>query len=408
MVRYPDGSPADIEARSETVIMYLAQIRDRLVKPYIKNVGLFTGEDRREAVFAAYKSGYHYYISGDLDGTASDYTLLAYDRTANENEAVTNLIAVSAELTGYLEGHQIRADEKETWRDSSESIETSTEESSEDTSEETSAEESSEDMSEESTVEESSEVTSAETSTEESSEDASSESTVEESSEESAADTPEEPAAEGTAAEEPKDALNADALKISGAVYDLVSQTKINDETPWLLYCSKDKAAGNPVSMIYTESETESTRIFFGTWVSNYFSAKGVSNAYSYMRNEDLLTELREDKTIYTRVPVQMMVKKDPDNEDREIAEAVSLSLSFLTKKQGLPEGRIVLDGLTRSDTEPPPAEHPDEMQKHSGEVISSAFSGGMIGLIVSAVALTAGAVIGVIFTRKKRKERSR
>ena len=95
MVRYPDGSPADIEARSETVTMYLAQIRDRLVKPCIKNVGLFTGEDRREAVLAAYKSGYHYYISGDLDGTAADYTLLAYDRTANEDEAVTNLMAVT-------------------------------------------------------------------------------------------------------------------------------------------------------------------------------------------------------------------------------------------------------------------------------------------------------------------------
>ena len=97
VVRYPDGAPAELEPGSETVSMYLAQIRDGLVKPYISELTTVTEADRRSAVYTAAAWGYDYFIDGDVDGSRETYTIIAYKRTADPAQAITNLAAVAAE-----------------------------------------------------------------------------------------------------------------------------------------------------------------------------------------------------------------------------------------------------------------------------------------------------------------------
>ena len=112
VVRRDDGTPADLERQSETVTIYLAQIRDGIVKPYISEIAVVSGEDRMDAVTIAASHGYNYYAEGDIDGSNETYTILAYERTADENEAITNITALSAEMADLLEENQIIATEE--------------------------------------------------------------------------------------------------------------------------------------------------------------------------------------------------------------------------------------------------------------------------------------------------------
>ena len=45
-IRHPDGTPADLEPNSGAVRMYLVQIRDGLVRPYISEIAIITEQDR--------------------------------------------------------------------------------------------------------------------------------------------------------------------------------------------------------------------------------------------------------------------------------------------------------------------------------------------------------------------------
>ena len=107
IVRTPNGAPADIEKGSETDAVYLAQIRDGIVRPYISEIGIVTDTDKWNAVYTACERGYNYYIEGDIDDSSDTYTIITYERTADASEAITNITAVSANAVKALEDAQI-------------------------------------------------------------------------------------------------------------------------------------------------------------------------------------------------------------------------------------------------------------------------------------------------------------
>lgn len=107
IVRTPNGTPADLEKGSSTDVVYLAQIHDGIVRPYISEIGIITDTDKWNAVYTACERGYNYYIEGDIDNSPDTYTIIGYERTANPEEAITNITAVSARTVQSLEDKQI-------------------------------------------------------------------------------------------------------------------------------------------------------------------------------------------------------------------------------------------------------------------------------------------------------------
>ena len=216
VVRKPDGAPADLETHSQTTLMYLAQIHDGLVCPYISEVVPVCDTDRWNAVYTAAQFGYNYFAEDDIDNSPDTYTILAYKRTANAEEALTAITAVAAETVDALEA--------------------------------------------------------------------------------------------GTENQE----LTGNAISISGIEYVRTSAKAIANQQPYYLYTTKDSAAGNPISMIYANTPDEVSETLFGTWVSGYFGVKGVSNAYSFAINEDMLQELQFDLSVCVRLPVQLLQEAEP------------------------------------------------------------------------------------------------
>lgn len=107
IVRTPKGTPADLESNSEKSVVYLAQIRDGIVRPYISEVGIVTDKDKWNAVYTACERGYNYYVEGDIDNSPDTYTIIVYERTADPKKAVTNITAVSEKTVKELEKSQI-------------------------------------------------------------------------------------------------------------------------------------------------------------------------------------------------------------------------------------------------------------------------------------------------------------
>ena len=106
IVRHTDGTPADLETVSDDTVIYLAQIRDNIVRPYISEIGVVTDEDKWNAVYTACERGYNYYVEGDIDNAEETYTIIVYKRTADVNAALTNIAAVSAEAVKAMEEAQ--------------------------------------------------------------------------------------------------------------------------------------------------------------------------------------------------------------------------------------------------------------------------------------------------------------
>ena len=75
IVRTAEGVPADLEMAAEKSVIYLAQIRDGIVRPYISEIGVVIDTDKWNAVYTACERGYHYYVDGDIDGSDDTYTL---------------------------------------------------------------------------------------------------------------------------------------------------------------------------------------------------------------------------------------------------------------------------------------------------------------------------------------------
>ena len=103
LVKTASGIPADLESANKKAVLYLAMIRDGIVKPYISQVGVVTDKDKWNAVYTACERGYNYYVDGDMDSVNGTYTLLVYNRTADVKKAVTNITAVSEESVKAME-----------------------------------------------------------------------------------------------------------------------------------------------------------------------------------------------------------------------------------------------------------------------------------------------------------------
>jgi hypothetical protein len=107
IVRTQSGAPADLEAGSDSAVVYLAQIRDSIVRPYISEIGIVTDTDKWNAVYTAAERGFNYYVDGDIDGASDTYSIIAFDRTADPKEAITGITAVTARMVQSLEDEQI-------------------------------------------------------------------------------------------------------------------------------------------------------------------------------------------------------------------------------------------------------------------------------------------------------------
>ncbi|MBQ2468905.1 MAG: hypothetical protein II503_04395 [Clostridia bacterium] len=107
IVRTPSGAPADLENAENTGVVYLAQIRDGLVRPYISEIGVVTDTDKWNAVYTACERGFNYYVEGDIDSSTETYTIIAYDRTADPKNAITNIAAVAEQTVRSLEEAQV-------------------------------------------------------------------------------------------------------------------------------------------------------------------------------------------------------------------------------------------------------------------------------------------------------------
>lgn len=218
IVRTPSGTPADIEKGSETDVVYLAQIRDGIIRPYISEIGIVTDTDKWNAVYTACERGFNYYIEGDIDSSSGTYTIIGYDRTADASEAITNITAVSANAVKALEDAQI---------------------------------------------------------------------------------------VDGSA-EKTKN-VTAAAISISGIEYARVSSKPVEAKEPYYIYMTKDKKAGNPISMLYAETPDQAQNFLFGTWANSYFFSPGKTTAYTYSMNEDLYETLWEDQTVCSQLPVRLI-----------------------------------------------------------------------------------------------------
>ena len=211
IVRTPNGAPADLENAENSGVVYLAQIRNGIVRPYISEIGIVTDTDKWNAVYTACERGYNYYVEGDIDSSTDTYTIIAYDRTADSKEAITSIAAVSEKTVQSLE-------QSETAGQSS-----------------------------------------------------------------------------------------AAAISISGAQYVRVSSTPVSGEEPFYLYMTKDSAAGNPISMLYAEPYEQTQNFMFGMWANSYFFTPGKTTAYTYGMNEDAYMSLWDDRTVCTKIPVQLI-----------------------------------------------------------------------------------------------------
>ena len=390
IVRTANGTPADLESASENAIVYLAQIRDNIVRPYISEIGVVTDTDKWNAVYTACERGYNYYVEGDIDDSKETYTILVYKRTANVSDAVTNIAAVSAKTVEAMEQEQIV-----------------------------------------------------------------------------------------DASANPVENLTGAAIGISGIEYVRVSSKSIEGEAPYYLYQTKNKAAGNPVSMLYAENVEEEQNSLFGTWVNGYFSTESKTSAYTYSVNEDAFAVLREDLTVMTKLPVQLFetalsaepetitettepttqlttemitqtsteVTSEEETEpadgaevpgSEDASEAITeasttetvtettteietttevttqaqtenkfVKIAMLTPRDGLPESAAELMGL-RNNLEEAPVIERNERSERTNKFSASVFGKhGWVALLLGSVVIVAAATATVII-RKKKQEKER
>ena len=226
-----------------------------------------------------------------------------------------------------------------------------------------------------------------------------------ETEEESTTESEEATTEEETTEEQSREVLSGEALMISGIEYVRVSENPVQAETPYYLYVTKSKEAGNPVSTFYTGWQNLSTETFFGMWTYGFFSAKGVSHAGSYTVNEDLLNELQTDMTVCINIPVSLLGGSTEGSEKSGITpEIKTLPLSMLTKKEGLPSERVVINGLTKRTENPPVIERNERSDR------ANPFSGSAIGkislpvILAGGAAILTGAAVSAVVIRRRKK----
>ena len=391
VVRHTDGTPADCEVNNAEKTIYLVQIRDGLIRPYICEVAIVEGEDKDAAVYTAASAGYNYYVDGDADTSKDTYTILAYDRTADVKQAITSLVTVSEELTKYLEDGQIMAGEdqkpaeEETTEEAAPEEQVTTEEAA---PEEVTTDENTEEVTEE-LPEETEEVT-------------------EEAPEETATEAaPEEEPAEDPAKElsdEVTVKMTAEAIDISGIEYDRISSNMIGGDLPCYMYMTKDEKAGNPITMLYVGDSTDITETTFGNWAYGYFTADGPSSANSYVVNEDLLEKFMANEAVYTRIPLALLSGKPDESATSVQLTAQPMQISLLTAKKGLPDDNLILNGLRQATYEAPKMER-NERNYEGDKNPASAFGDAGPVIIILGILAIAGAVYAA-YVIKRRKAR--
>ena len=391
VVRHTDGTPADCEVNNADRTIYLVQIRDGLIRPYICEVAIVEGEDKDAAVYTAASAGYNYYVDGDADTSKDTYTILAYDRTADVKQAITSLVTVSEELTKYLEDGQIMAGEDQKPAEEETTEEAAPEEQV--TTEEAAPEEVTTDENTEEVTEELPEET-------------------EEVSEEAPEETVEEPAPEEEPAEDPAKELSdevtvkmtAEAIDISGIEYDRISSNMIGGDLPCYMYMTKDEKAGNPITMLYVGDSTDITETTFGNWAYGYFTADGPSSANSYVVNEDLLEKFMANEAVYTRIPLALLSGKPDESATSVQLTAQPMQISLLTAKKGLPDDNLILNGLRQATYEAPKMER-NERNYEGDKNPASAFGDAGPVIIILGILAIAGAVYAA-YVIKRRKAR--
>ncbi len=316
IVRTTKGTPADLEKGSNSDVIYLAQIRDKILRPYISEIGVVTDKDKWNAVYTACERGYNYYVEGDIDNSTDTYTIIAFERTADPKKAVTNIAAIPAKTIKSLEKAQ--------------------------------------------------------------KEDKSSKK------------------------------VKAKALSISDIEYVRISSDPIKAENDYYIYRTKNSKAGNPISMLYAEKSKETQNLFFGTWANAYFFSPGRTTAYTYSINEDLYTELQQDKTVCSKIPVQLLTDLDsslstatPDEAEKSTEKFIKLSM--LTPRDGLPASTLSVTGVS-DDPEAPYIERTqrsDRVNKYQASVFGN---GGIIAIIICAAAIVIAAVVLIIKKKSGKK----
>ena len=389
VVRHTDGTPADCEVNNADRTIYLVQIRDGLIRPYICEVAIVEGEDKDAAVYTAASAGYNYYVDGDADTSKDTYTILAYDRTADVKQAITSLVTVSEELTKYLEDGQIMAGEdqkpaeEETTEEAAPEEQVTTEEAA---PEEVTTDENTEEVTEELPEE-----------TEEVSEEAPEETATEAAPEEEPA---EDPAKE--LSDEVTVKMTAEAIDISGIEYDRISSNMIGGDLPCYMYMTKDEKAGNPITMLYVGDSTDITETTFGNWAYGYFTADGPSSANSYVVNEDLLEKFMANEAVYTRIPLALLSGKPDESATSVQLTAQPMQISLLTAKKGLPDDNLILNGLRQATYEAPKMER-NERNYEGDKNPASAFGDAGPVIIILGILAIAGAVYAAYAIKRKK-----
>ena len=89
-VRMTDGTLADLEKGIENSEIYLLLYRSGNVRKYISDVCIVKGDSKAEAINAASSNGCDFYLDNNLSGE-NGYAYIAYSRTSDKKDAVTNL-----------------------------------------------------------------------------------------------------------------------------------------------------------------------------------------------------------------------------------------------------------------------------------------------------------------------------
>ena len=162
---------------------------------------------------------------------------------------------------------------------------------------------------------------------------------------------------------------------------------------------TRDKNAGNPLTMLYVGGDKEVSETTLGIWARGYFTTKGVSNAYGYILNEEALEEIGRSTEVYVRKPVVFF--EDKGEEDFDIQASLS-KISVLTAKKGLPQDDLAMNGLMEPSYDAP-AIVQDQRDEPGSDLPASAFSTASILTVI----LGAAAIVLVLkFMKKNQKSK--
>lgn len=90
-VRTDDGKLANFDKGISNNELYLLMYRESSIKQYISNVCMVTASTKAKALNSAASKGCDYYLDKDISDSNNNVTYIAYQRTADQTQAVTEL-----------------------------------------------------------------------------------------------------------------------------------------------------------------------------------------------------------------------------------------------------------------------------------------------------------------------------